>query len=107
MEALDYRLLEQLHMELRYCKQLDCWMMKLFEVRRRCGIGFPDGDIFDPHPAVGSGVQAGIGLIVKIFCHVLGRRIHRFERFNVIQELVVQTVNDVRHYSLQLLKVVK
>jgi hypothetical protein len=79
----------------------------LFAIFCRGRIGFKYRYVLYSNPALGSALQSGVRLVVKVFGKIFRRRIDRGERFDLVDHLVIETLNDVPHHFAQVFEIKK
>src|SRR5208282_3586513 len=77
----------------------------LLRVRGCCCVGFENGDVFHSHSAVGYFAQARVGFVVEIFREILGGGVEDGEGLDLVDHLVVETVDGVLHHVFQIFEI--
>src|SRR5215469_13904437 len=79
--------------------------MVLFAVACRSRVGLKNRHILDTDPAVGRPSKARVRFIVKIFRQVLGGRVDHREGLDVVDHLMIETLDDMPHDLAQILEI--
>src|SRR5215475_13121773 len=79
--------------------------MVLFAVACRRGVGLKNRHILDADPAVGRPSQARVRFVVKIFRQVLGGGVDHREGLDVVDHLMIETLDDMPHDLAQILEI--
>src|SRR5271154_5943489 len=74
-------------------------------VASRSHIGLKNRDVLHSYATVGYAAQPNVCLVIKILCQIFGRRIENGEGLDVVNHLVIETINGVLHDVFQILEI--